>query len=164
MIPKHQNVDRNTVMAQVTMLGKVLQEETLPLELREKFESEKQQLLEKMDTYPETIMDSVIRSHKAICKAKNMEEKSAFGNDPAVYYSLGICSEAGELAKDIIRGLRNGWNKEELLNAVKGELPDVVIYSYVLAYVLDIDLTALVNAKVDIVVNRAENGYYGRAQ
>lgn len=107
------------------------------------------------------IMTSVIRSHKAICTAKNMDEKAAYGQDPAVYYSLGICGEAGELANNVVKSLRNGWNRDKVLEAVKGELPDVLIYSYVLAYVLDIDLTALVNEKVEIVINRANSGYYG---
>jgi NTP pyrophosphatase (non-canonical NTP hydrolase) len=109
----------------------------------------------------DSILTSVIRSHKSICAAKNMDEKAAYGQDPAVYYSLGICGEAGELANNVVKSLRNGWDRERILEAVKGELPDVIIYSYVLAYVLDIDLTELVNEKVEIVINRANSGYYG---
>ncbi len=74
---------------------------------------------------------------------------------------MGICGEAGELANNIVKSLRNGWDRDRILEAVKGELPDVIIYSYVLAYVLDIDLTSLVNEKVEIVINRANVGYYG---
>lgn len=109
----------------------------------------------------DSVMQAVIRSHKAICKAKKMGERDAYGQDPAMYYTLGICGEGGELANNVVKALRNGWDKERVLEAVRGELPDVVIYSFILAYVLDIDLTQLVNEKVDVVVRRAESGYYG---
>lgn len=109
----------------------------------------------------EDLSSSIIRSHKALCKVKNMEEKAAYGNDPAVYYTLGVCGEAGEMANAIVKSLRNGLDRQRILDAVKSELPDVIIYSYVLAYVLDINLSQLVNEKVDIVVQRAYDGYYG---
>lgn len=109
----------------------------------------------------EDLSSSIIRSHKALCKVKNMGEKAAYGNDPAVYYTLGVCGEAGEMANEIVKSLRNGHDRGRILQAVKSELPDVIIYSYVLAYVLDINLSQLVNEKVDIVVQRAYDGYYG---
>jgi NTP pyrophosphatase (non-canonical NTP hydrolase) len=114
-----------------------------------------------LETAEEDLMASVIRSHKAICEAKKMGEKDAYGNDPAVYYTLGVCGEAGEMANAIVKAQRNGADPALVLAAVKSELPDVIIYSYVLAHVLDIDLTALVNEKVEIVVQRALDGYYG---
>jgi NTP pyrophosphatase (non-canonical NTP hydrolase) len=109
----------------------------------------------------EDVSSSIIRSHKAICKVKQMDEKAAYGNDPAMYYTLGICGEAGEMANAIVKATRNGADKDKVLDAIKGELPDVVIYAYVLAYVLDIDLSKLVNDKVEIVIQRANDGYYG---
>ena len=111
----------------------------------------------------EDLSSSIIRSHKAICKVKQMDEKAAYGNDPAIYYTLGICGEAGEMANAIVKASRNGADREKILEAVKSELPDVIIYSYVLAYVLDIDLSKLVNEKIEIVIKRANDGYYGLA-
>ena len=109
----------------------------------------------------EDLSSSIIKSHKALCEVKQMDEKAAYGNDPAVYYTLGVCGEAGEMANAIVKSLRNGQDRGKILEAVRSELPDVIIYSYVLAYVLDIDLSKLVNEKVEIVVKRAFDGYYG---
>lgn len=119
-------------------------------------------LRDSIETSEEDIMSSIIRSHKAICKYKKMDEKAAYGMDPAIYYTLGVAGEAGEMANNIVKSLRNGYNEKDLVRGVKDELPDVIIYSYVLAYVLDIDLTKLVNEKVEIVIKRAESGYYGK--
>jgi len=89
---------------------------------------------------------AVIESHKALCKVKNMGEKEAYGHDPALYYTLGICAESGELANNITRALRFGPGAhEKFVKAIESELPDVIIYSYVLAYTHDINLTKLVN-------------------
>ncbi len=118
-------------------------------------------LREELEKAEEDLSSSIIRSHKAICKVKQMDEKAAYGNDPAVYYTLGICGEAGEMANAIVKAQRNGADQGKVLEAVKSELPDVVIYSYVLAYVLGIDLSKLVNDKVEVVIQRAEKGYYG---
>lgn len=109
----------------------------------------------------EPIMESVIKSHKSLCDVKKMDEKAAYGNDPAVYYSLAICGEAGEMANKIVKSLRNGTDPEAIRSAVISELPDVFIYSGVLAHVLDLDIMKLVKEKSDIVVERALNGYYG---
>jgi NTP pyrophosphatase (non-canonical NTP hydrolase) len=114
-----------------------------------------------LEAAEEDLSSSIIRSHKAICKVKQMDEKAAYGNDPAMYYTLGICGEAGEMANAIVKASRNGADRAKVLEAVKSELPDVVIYSYVLAYVLDIDLSKLVNDKVEVVIQRANGGYYG---
>ncbi len=120
------------------------------------------ELKEQLEQAQEDLSSSIIRSHKAICKVKQMDEKAAYGNDPAMYYTLGICGESGEMANAIVKAQRNGVDREKVLEAVKSELPDVVIYAYVLAYVLDIDLSKLVNEKVDIVIDRANQGYYGK--
>jgi NTP pyrophosphatase (non-canonical NTP hydrolase) len=110
----------------------------------------------------EDLSSNIIKSHKAICQVKQMDEKAAYGNDPAVYYTLGVCGEAGEMANAIVKAQRNGSDRQKVLEAVKSELPDVIIYSFVLAHVLDIDLAKLVNDKVGVVVQRAHDGYYGR--
>lgn len=104
---------------------------------------------------------SVIRSHKAICKAKGMDEKGAYGQDPALYYSLAICGEAGEMGNKIVKALRNGNDPDASRRAVESELCDIFIYGFVLAYVLDVDIVKLVNEKVDVVIQRAIDGYYG---
>lgn len=112
-------------------------------------------------TSQDEIMDFILDSHKTICKIKQMGEKEAYGHDPAVYYTLGVAGEAGEMANEIVKALRDGYDPERVKNAVKKELPDVIIYSYILAYVLDLDLTDLVKGKVEIVTQRAKDGYYG---
>jgi NTP pyrophosphatase (non-canonical NTP hydrolase) len=152
--------NKNAVRARISEIELILKMD-LPDNVKSRLEQRKIHLLSAYEQAPESIMQSVIRSHKAICEAKKMDEKAAYGNDPSVYYSLAITGESGELANKIVRCLRTGYDREKILEAVKSELPDVVIYSYVLAYVLDIDLTALVNEKVDVVVKRARAGYYG---
>ena len=154
--------EKNEIQARIEEL-KALAANNYPLDQDVLFyiEQRKRQLEAQLQDAPDPIMASVIRSHKAICKAKNMGEKDAYGHDPAMYYALGICSEAGELANDIVRAGRSGQDRTKTAAAVASELPDVIIYSYILAYVLDIDLTKLVNEKVEVVVKRAESGYYG---
>lgn len=109
----------------------------------------------------EDLFKSVLQSHKVLCTIKEMEENAAYGQDPAMYYTMGVCGEAGEMANKIVKALRNGNDPDAARRAVVSELPDVIIYSAVLAYVLDIDLTKLVNEKVGIIVQRARDGYYG---
>ena len=129
--------------------------------VEETIEKRLHQLQGALEAAEEDLSSSILRSHKAICKVKQMDEKAAYGNDPAIYYTLGICGEAGEMANAIVKAQRNGADKQKVLEAVLSELPDVIIYSYVLAYVLDIDLSKLVNEKVEIVIDRAIKGYYG---
>jgi NTP pyrophosphatase (non-canonical NTP hydrolase) len=117
-------------------------------------------LIDEADEHP-SMMDSVIRSHVAVCSAKGMHEKAAYGQDPALYYSAAVSAEAGECLNKIIKGLRNGNNPEVSKAAVISELPDIFIYGFVLAHVLDLDIVKLVNEKVDVVIQRALDGYYG---
>jgi NTP pyrophosphatase (non-canonical NTP hydrolase) len=124
-------------------------------------EARQKELHATLETAEEDLSASIIRSHKAICEVKRMGEKDAYGNDPAMYYTLGICGEAGEMANAIVKARRNGEDQAKVLEAVKSELPDVIVYSYVLAHVLDIDLSKLVNDKVEVVIKRARDGYYG---
>lgn len=110
---------------------------------------------------PEDMAASVVRSHIAVCKAKRMSRKAAYGQDPAVYYGLAIAGESGEMGNKIVKALRNGNDPRACKKAVVSELPDVFIYGFVLANVLGIDIVDLVNKKVDVVIKRAETGYYG---
>lgn len=109
----------------------------------------------------EDLFKSVIRSHEAVCAAKQMDERAAYGQDPAMYYTLAICGESGEMGNKIVKALRNGDDPGAAKKAVESELPDIFIYGAVLAHVLEIDLTKLVNEKVSVVIERAESGYYG---
>lgn len=120
-----------------------------------------QELLAEAGEAPEDLIQSVLRSHKAVCAAKDMDEKAAYGQDPALYYTLAICGEAGEMGNKIVKALRNGNDPEAARKAVMSELPDIFVYGAVLARVLDLDLTRLVNEKVEIVIERAKSGYYG---
>jgi len=121
----------------------------------------KAQIFDELLKTDEDIFSSVLRSHAAVCKAKGMGEKDAYGQDPAFYYSAAICAEAGEQLNKLVRGLRNGNDPEVSRSAVVSELPDIIIYSVVLAHVLDLDLVKLVADKVEVVINRALSGYYG---
>jgi NTP pyrophosphatase (non-canonical NTP hydrolase) len=114
-----------------------------------------------LEVAQEDLFRSVIQSHKVLCAVKKMDEDAAFGQDPAMYYTMGVCGEAGEMANKIVKALRNGNDPEAARRAVMSELPDVFIYGAVLAYVLGIDLTRLVNDKVQVVMDRAREGYYG---
>lgn len=114
-----------------------------------------------LESAEEDLFKSVVQSHKVLCAYKEMEEDAAYGQDPAMYYTMGVCGEAGEMANKIVKALRNGNDPEAAKAAVESELPDVIIYSAVLAHVLGINLTKLVNDKVEIVVDRAKGGYYG---
>jgi NTP pyrophosphatase (non-canonical NTP hydrolase) len=119
------------------------------------------ELRDMLERAEEDLFSSVIRSHKVICKVKQMGEKDAYGNDPALYYTLAIGSECGEMGNKIIKAKRNGESQEKVLESIESELPDILIYSFVLAYVFDIDLLKLVNEKVEVVIDRANKGYYG---
>jgi NTP pyrophosphatase (non-canonical NTP hydrolase) len=152
--------DQNTIKARVNEIDLIINEEITDT-IKEKLKLRKQNLIASLDSAQEPILSSIIRSHKAICAVKNMDEKAAYGNDPSVYYTLAINAESGEMANNIVRSLRNGYDRSRILDGIRKELPDIIIYSYVLAYVLDIDLTKLVNEKVEIVIERANNGYYG---
>lgn len=108
------------------------------------------------------IFSAIVESHKILCRIKQMGEKEAYGQDPAFYYGSAVSGEAGEMVNKMVKALRHGGSASEALKAaVLSELPDVVIYAFVLAYVLDIDLTRLVTEKAHVVVERAMSGYYG---
>jgi len=133
------------------------------VEIDKALENRKKELQQKLEFAEEDLFRSVVRSHEVLCAVKNMDLKAAYGQDPAMYYTMGICGEAGEMANKIVKVLRNGNCPDKAREAVISELPDVIIYSAVLAFVLDIDLTKLVNEKVQVVTDRAEAGYYGHA-
>lgn len=156
---------KSEIRARIDELQKVREafhSSLLMSKLEDDVERRMKELYLTLETAEEDLSSSIIRSHKAICEVKRMGEKDAYGNDPAMYYTLGICGEAGEMANAIVKARRNGEDQAKVLEAVKSELPDVIVYSYVLAYVLDIDLSKLVNDKVEIVVKRARDGYYGK--
>jgi len=131
--------------------------------LAEEVDRRIQTLREKLETAEEDLFRSIVKSHEVLCEVKNMDQKAAFGQDPAMYYAMGICGEAGEMANKIVKALRNGDSPEKSREAVISELPDVIVYSAILAFVLDIDLTKLVNEKAQVVIERAKAGYYGHA-
>ncbi len=120
-----------------------------------------QALSGELDNAPENFMDRIIDSHRHLCKAKNMGLKEAYGNEPIMYYSAGVAGEAGELIGGLCKAARNGYNYDKFRQAVIEELPDVYIYGCVLAYVADINLEEEILKKVDMVVKRADDGYYG---
>lgn len=118
-------------------------------------------LRKEMETAPEDFMDRILDSHRQLCAAKNMDLKEAYGQDPLMYYTLGMCGEVGEMANGLVKSLRNGTNEEKSRQAIIDELPDAFIYGTVLAFVADVDIEEEILKKVDIVVERANSGYYG---
>jgi NTP pyrophosphatase (non-canonical NTP hydrolase) len=124
-------------------------------------ETRKDVLQQLLKTAGEDIFESVLRSHKILCEIKHMDEKAAYGQNPALYYAAGVSAEAGEMLNDIVKACRNGNDPEAAKTAVASELPDVIIYSAILSHVLDLDLPKLVADKVEIVIQRALSGYYG---
>lgn len=122
----------------------------------------RKELCKDLEAAEEDISTSILDSHRALCKVKNMGEKEAYGHDPALYYALGVCGEAGEMANAIVKAMRYGPNaRERYIPAIKSELPDVIIYAHVLAHTHDINLNQLVGEKANIVIKRAMDGYYG---
>jgi len=115
----------------------------------------------------EDLFLSVMKSHEVICAVKQMDEKAAYGQDPYLYYGAGIAAEAGELLNKIIKTIRKlpaitpDEYHDEMKRAVISELPDVIVYSAVLAQVSDVDITKEVNDKVKVVIQRALSGHYG---
>jgi len=121
-----------------------------------------QELTDERGTAIDDIFSAIVESHKILCRIKQMSEKEAYGQDPAFYYGSAVSGEAGEMVNKMVKALRHGGDASQALRAaVLSELPDVVIYAFVLAYVLDIDLTRLVTEKAHVVVERAMSGYYG---
>lgn len=105
---------------------------------------------------------AILQSHRALCATKKMGEKEAYGHDPALYYAMGTVGEAGELANKIVKAMRHGPDAHSLfIPAIESELPDVIIYAFILAHTHNINLPRLVNAKAGVVVQRALDGYYG---
>lgn len=154
------NETKSEIRARIDELLRV-RESFCGSDITQSIEKRLEELNETLSSAEEDLSSNIIKSHKALCQAKQMGEKEAYGNDPAIYYTLGVCGEAGEMANAIVKAQRNGNDQVKVLEAVKSELPDVIIYAHVLAYVLDIDLSKLVNDKVEIVVKRAHDGYYG---
>jgi NTP pyrophosphatase (non-canonical NTP hydrolase) len=109
----------------------------------------------------EDIMSAAISSHHVMCEVKKMKPNEAFGNNPFVYYGLGLAGEAGELTGALLRAMRNGGSFEDMKTAAESELADCLIYAVILAYSTGIDLIKLVNEKARVVELRAKSGYYG---
>lgn len=155
---------KGEIRARIDELDRLLRpltDEPEDVHLRSHIDARMMELVSELESAQEDIFKSVVRSHVAVCAAKKMDEKAAYGQDPAMYYSLAVCGEAGEMGNKIVKALRNGSDLEASRQAVISELPDVFIYGSVLAHVLDIDITRLVSEKADIVIQRAEDGYYG---
>ena len=161
------NETKSELRARLNEIDKVLDlvcpllEVGLRIEAKKAAETRRQELMVQLEAAEEDLFRSVLDSHKVLCAIKEMDEDAAYGQDPVMYYTLGVCGEAGEMANKIVKALRNGDDPDAARKAVISELPDVIIYSAVLAHVTRIDLTKLVNDKVKVVIERAESGYYG---
>lgn len=133
----------------------------LPEDISSRLNRRINDLTQEMKTANEDIMSAAISSHHVMCAVKNMKPNEAFGNDPFIYYALGLVGEAGELTGALLRAIRNGDTPEGKKVAVESELADCIIYAVILAYTTGIDLVKIVNDKARIVESRARAGYYG---
>ncbi len=125
-----------------------------------KFLEEKLESLKESKTSPDMV-ESVLTSHQSLCSIKEMGEKDAFGHDPAIFYSLALSGEVGELSNKLVKVIRRWGSFEEKKEAIESEIADVFIYAILLAFTSDIDPHRAVQEKCDIVNQRAADGYYG---
>lgn len=132
-----------------------------PEKFKDRITARIQALSSEMEAAPEDFVDNILKSHRTLCNIKNMGLKDAYGQDPIMYYTLGMVGEVGEIANKLVKGHRNGYNAEKAREAVRSELPDAFIYGTILAYVANVDIQTEINDKVEIVVQRAKEGYYG---
>lgn len=143
------------------LLGTMTDGNEIECELIQKINKRRSELTKQLKVAEDDLFTSVLRSHKVLCEVKQMDEKAAYGQDPALYYGAGVAGEAGELLNKVVKALRNGNNTKATKEAVISELPDVFIYGVLLAYCLDINLTELIAEKAEVVIQRALDGYYG---
>lgn len=115
------------------------------------------------DNSYQDIFSSVLDSHKAMCKIKNMGKMEAFGHNPSIFYGLALSGECGELANKLVKVIRVNGTREQEREAIGSELQDVAFYMVLLAYTMEINIVKLVNEKAKIVIERAKSGYYGGA-
>ena len=121
-------------------------------------------LEEEMEKAPVSAAQSVHDAHVVLNEYKGTNAKETYNIDPGLMYAMGISAEAGELLNNLIKVFRRsglGENQDLLRQGVVDELPDVYIYTNLLAMYYDIDLEELVREKSKIVVQRALDGHYG---
>lgn len=151
---------KNEILAKIEELDELM-ELNVSSDVASHINTRKKHLVEEMKSANEDIMSAAISSHHVMCAVKNMRPDEAFGNDPFIYYGLGLVGEAGELTGALLRAIRNGGSYDDKRVAVESELADCFIYATILAYATGIDLIKIVNEKARIVESRARAGYYG---
>lgn len=151
---------RNEILAKVEEIDSILSS-VMSSDLREMLGARRSALIQELSSAYEDVISAAISSHHVMCEMKNMRPDEAFGNDPFIYYGLGLAGEVGELTGALLRAMRNGGSYEDMKIAAESELADCMIYAIILAYSTGINLTRLVNEKARIVELRARSGYYG---
>ncbi len=152
---------KNEVLSAVREIDHILSLNGLAEEVKDCLNGRRESLIREMKQAFEDVISAAISSHHVMCEVKNMGPNEAFGNNPFVYYGLGLAGEAGELTGALLRAIRNGGSDADMKAAVESELADCLIYAVILAYSTGIDLVKLVNEKAKIVESRARAGYYG---
>lgn len=80
------------------------------------------------------------------------------------YLSLGIASEAGEVAGKMKKWIRDGDSKmtrEQWIKAMSSEIGDVLWYAARLADELNLDLGQIAQENMDKLLDRKERGVIG---
>jgi NTP pyrophosphatase (non-canonical NTP hydrolase) len=151
---------RSEILAKIEEIDNILSY-VISDDMREMLVARRDILTQDLLSAYEDVITAAISSHHVMCEVKNMRPDEAFGNDPFIYYGLGLAGEVGELTGALLRAMRNGGSYEDMKMAAESELADCMIYAIILAYSTGIDLTRLVNEKARIVELRARSGYYG---
>lgn len=158
----HNYRTRSELIARLDEINSVLSSGGLSAELRQSLEKKRSSYIHEMRYAHEDVWSAAITSHHVMCEVKGMKPEGAHGNDPFLYYGMGLAGESGELVGALLRAIRDGGTFESKKAAVESEIADCVIYAFILAYTTGIDIIRLVNEKARIVETRARSGYYGK--
>ena len=78
--------------------------------------------------------------------------------DNYIYPTLGLVSEAGEVAGKVKRTMRDGYTKKSLRSDIKKELGDVLWYVAQVATEFDLSLEEVAQLNLEKLFSRQERG------
>lgn len=80
------------------------------------------------------------------------------GTNRLIRAYLGVCGEAGEMAENIKKYLREDYGTEELAERTRKEIGDVLYYLAVCAHELGFDLDDIARENIAKLAKRQEEG------